>query len=487
MVSSNLPEMGLTSVLEHMRVGWWAGAEPGDPLAALSGVLLRSELSARCPGLSPVLVHGAVASWADPGFTGEIAAISLAMDWADEDSTGVDIFVASGSPNGAGAKVAHRLAEAGSAVVAVAPEEFWGMDPHSSVGPPFAVPEPALLAARHLPRATLEARLAYLRVVEGLPRRYVLVEGSLLDQPPASLATRADLELALHQLAKRAGDERPAEIVRLAPGPFSAEDPVVEAVLESRRTETEEGRYQPEDWPGYSNRPRLPLRVTSPVDLAAAVAGASVVVAQSGSMMALAWALGVPHAAVAPEESPASAFAAWTGDASALVEAPAGLIATIDNIFARRGRPPGLKRLEATLDQSLDEAAGDLENRAAELAADGRGAPGSQAALNARLHELQAVNGSLRQRLAVERLRFGERSALLEKTAHTSVQSAIKAVHGQDVILRRRLEATEKEMRRLQEETAEQQAELRAIHATMTMRALAPAREFYGRLRRAAR
>jgi hypothetical protein len=139
------------------------------------------------------------------------------------------------------------------------------------------------------------------------------------------------------------------------------------------------------------------------------------------------------------------------------------------------------------LDQSLDETAGDLENKAAELAADGRGGANSQAALTARLQELQAVNGSLRQRLAVERLRFGERSALLERTANTSVQSAIKAVHGQDVILRRRLETTEKEMRRLQEETAEQQAELRAIHATMTMRALAPAREFYGRLRRAAR
>jgi hypothetical protein len=487
MVGSNLREMGLTSVLENMRVGWWAGAEPGDPLAALSGLLLRSELSARCPGLSPVLVHGTLASWADPGFTGETAAVSLTLDWADEGSIGVDIFVASGSPDGTGAKVAQHLAEAGSAVVGIAPDELWGMEPRSSVGPPFAVPEPALLAARHLPRAALEARLAYLRVVEGLPKNYVLVEGSLLDQPSASLATRADLELALHQLAKRAGDDRPAEIVKLAPGPFSAEDPTVEAVLEARRTETEEGRYQPEDWPGYPTRPRLPLRVTSPLDLAAAVAGASVVVAQSGSMMALAWALGVPHAALAPEESPASSFAAWTGDASALVEAPAALIATIDNIFARRGRPPGLKRLEATLDQSLDEAAGDLENRAAELAADGRGGATSQAALAARLHELQAVNDSLRQRLAVERLRFGERSALLERTAHTSVQSAIKAVHGQDVILRRRLEATEKEMRRLQEETAEQQAELRAIHATMTMRALAPAREFYGRLRRSAR
>jgi hypothetical protein len=479
--------MDLTSVLEHLRVGWWAGAEPADPLAALSGLLLRSELSGRCPGLSPVLVHGTVPSWADPGFTGEISAVNLALDWADDGSVDLDIFVASGSPNGSGAKVAQHLSEAGRAVVAIAPDELWGMEPRSSVGPPFAVPEPSLLAARHLPRALLEARLAYLRVVEGLPKSYVLVEASLLDEPSTSLATRADLELALHQLAKRAGGDRPAEIVRLSPGPLSMQDRSVEAVLEARRTETEEARYQPEDWPGHPDRPRLPLRVTSPVDLAAAVAGASVVVAQSGPMMALAWALGTPHAAVAPEESPSSSFAAWTGDASALVGTPAALIATIDNIFARRGRPPGLKRLEATLDQSLDEAAGDLEHKAAELAADGRGGPASQAALSARLEELQAINGSLRQRLALERLRFGERSALLEKTANTSVQSAIKAVHGQDVILRRRLEATEKEMKRLQEETAEQQAELRAIHATMTMRALAPAREFYGRLRRAAR
>lgn len=477
--------MGPLNVLGHMRVGWWAGAEPGDPLAALSGLLLRAEIRARCPGLSPLLVYGTLASWADPGFTGEPAALNLALDWAGEGSVGLDIFVASGNPNGAGPKVAQRLAEAGSAAVAVAPEELWGLEPRSSVGPPFAVPEPVLLAARHLPRPTLEARLAYLRVVEGLPKSYVLVEGSLLQQPPAAAAPRADLELALHQLAEKAGDDRPAEIVRLAPGPLSADDPIVDAVLESRRSEAEEGRHQPEDWPGYPGRPRLPLRVTSPVDLAAAVAGARAVVAESGAMMALAWALGTPHAAVAPEESPASAFAAWTGDASALAEDPAELIATMDNIFARRGRPPGLKRLEATLDQSLDEAAGDL--RKAELAAGGAGGPSSQAALNTRLHELQAVNEALRQRLAVERLRFGERSALLEKTAHTTVQSAIKAVHGQDVILRRRLEAAEKEMRRLQEETAKQQAELRAIHASMTMRVLAPARELYGRLRRAAR
>jgi hypothetical protein len=479
--------MALTGVLEHMRVGWWAGAEPGDPLSALSGLLLRSELRARCPGLSPLLVYGTPVSWADPGFTGETAALNVALDWDDEGSVGLDIFVASGNPNGAGPKVAQRLAESGSALAAVAPEENWGLEPRSSVGPPFAVPEPVLLAARNLPRATLDARLAYLRVVEGLPNNYVLVEGSLLDQATAGPAERADLELALHMLAKRAGADRPAEIVRLAPGLLSAEDPLVEAVLESRRTETEEGRYQPEDWPGFPDRPRLPLRVTSPVDLAAAVAGATAVIAQSGAMMALAWALGTPHAAVAPEESPASAFAAWTGDASALAEDPAELIATMDNIFARRGRPPGLKRLEATLDQSLDEAAGDLKKRAAEVAAEGRGRPSSEAALNARLHEVQAVNDALRQRLAVERLRFGERSALLERTAHTSVQSAIKAVHGQDVILRRHLEATEKEMRRLQEETAGQQAELRAIHATMTMRALVPAREFYARLRRAAR
>ena len=107
--------------------------------------------------------------------------------------------------------------------------------------------------------------------------------------------------------------------------------------------------------------------------------------------------------------------------------------------------------------------------------------------MEARLHELQAVNNALRQRLAAERLRFGERAALLEKAANTSVESAIKAVHGQDLIVRRRLEVAERELRRLQEETAAQQAELRAIHGSMAMRALTPARDFYDRLRKAPR
>jgi DsbC/DsbD-like thiol-disulfide interchange protein len=158
------------------------------------------------------------------------------------------------------------------------------------------------------------------------------------------------------------------------------------------------------------------------------------------------------------------------------------VVATIDSIFARRGRPRGLKRLEATLDQSLDEAAANLVDKARE-AGPGEGTAMSPAALEARAQELEVVNEALRQRLATERLRFGERAALLEKAANTSVESAIKAVHGQDVIVRRRLEETEREMRRLQEETALQQAELREIHASWTMRAAAPARAWFGRLR----
>ncbi|MGA3220522.1 MAG: hypothetical protein ABSE77_15810, partial [Acidimicrobiales bacterium] len=244
----------------------------------------------------------------------------------------------------------------------------------------------------------------------------------------------------------------------------------------------EEGRHQPEDWPGDPERPRLGLRVTNSLDLAAAVAGAEAVVARSGALMALAWALGTPHVALAGEDSPASHFAAWTGDASALAPDGAGLVATIDNIFARRGRPPGLKRLEATLDQSLDDAAANLVRVAAATGPDGPEGARSAAAWQERAQELEAVNEALRQRLAVERLRFGERSALLEHAANTSVESAIKAVHGQDVIVRRRLEQTEKEMKRLQEETALQQAELRAIHASLTMRALAPARAWYERV-----
>ena len=263
----------------------------------------------------------------------------------------------------------------------------------------------------------------------------------------------------------------------LSPGSL-AEDPQLESALRERRAETEEGRYQPEDWPGHPWRHQPELRVTNPLDVAAAVAGTGAVLAHSGALMALAWALGVPHVALGPEESAPSAFAAWTGDASALAADPGEIVATIPNIFARTGRPPGFKRLEATLDQALDESAELLKKTAADVSTSGRRPPGAGLALEARLQELQSVNEALRRRLAAERLRFGERAALLEKAANTSVDSAIKAVHGQDLIVRRRLEVAEKELRRLQEETALQQAELRAIHGTATMRALAPPATF---------
>ncbi len=487
--------MGRTDVLWHRRVGWWAGGEPADPLAALTGSLLRAEIRARCPGFAPVLVHGAMVGWAEPGFTGEPAAMHLTSDGPGEPLAPLSVLVVSGGPEPGGRKIAHALAETGAATVAIAPEEGWGLEPSVTVGPPFAVPEPVLLAARHLSRPVLDARGAFLRVVEGLPRHYVLVEGGLLDGPGEQGAE--DLELALARLARAAGGDRPAEVVTLVPGLLTADYPGPDPVLVARRAETEEGRHQSEDWAGDPARPRMALGVANPVDLAAAVAGAEAVVARTGALMALAWALGTPHVAMAGEDSPASNFAAWTGDASALAEDGAALVAGMDNIFARRGRPRGLKRLEATLDQSLDDAADHLAKMLAASGLEGTEAATSRPALSSpalslaawqeRAQELEAVNEALRQRLAVERLRFGERSALLERAANTSVESAIKAVHGQDVIVRRRLEQTEKEMKRLQEETALQQAELRAIHASLTMRALAAARAWYERVWGAAR
>ena len=354
--------MGRTEVLRCRRVGWWAGGEAADLLAALGGSLLRAELRARCRGFSPVLVPGAPAGWAEPGFSGEPAVVHPAPDWPGEPGGPFGgpfrVLVASGGPEPGGAKLAHALAETGTTLVAVAPAEGWGLEPSASVGPPFAVPEPVLLAARHLPRHTLAARGAFLRVVEGLPRHYVLVEGGVFG--PDDQEAAQDLELALRRLARVAGPDRPADVVTLVPGPIAADDPGAESFLATRRAETEEGRHQPEDWPGDPDRPRLGLRVTNSVDLAAAVAGAEAVVARTGALMALAWALGTPHVALAGEDSPASHFAAWTGDASALVGDGAELVATLDNIFARRGRPPGLRRLEATLDQALDDAAANL-------------------------------------------------------------------------------------------------------------------------------
>ena len=107
--------------------------------------------------------------------------------------------------------------------MAIAPEEGWGLEPSVTVGPPFAVPEPVLLAARHLSRPVLDARGAFLRVVEGLPRHYVLVEGGLLDGPGEQGAE--DLELALARLARAAGGDRPAEVVTLVPGLLTADYP----------------------------------------------------------------------------------------------------------------------------------------------------------------------------------------------------------------------------------------------------------------------
>lgn len=469
--------MASDSAFAFLRVGWWAGAEPADPLAALTGWLLRQEVGARCPGFSPVLVFGGPAAWSDPGFTGEPALESIDVEGGGRL---VDVFVSSGSTEPTGPKVAQSLAESGARCTAVAPDAAWGLEPRTSVGSPFAVPEPALLAARHLSRPLLAARQAYLRVVEGLPERYVLVEGGLL---PAGEPPSADLQLALARLADAAGDgERPAWIIRLAPGPFCSDDAEVEAAIRRRRAEAEEARYQPEDWPGYLSREPFPLRVTSPLDLAAAVAGAGAVVAETGGLMALAWALGAPHVAIGDEESSASDFAAWTGDASAVAAGSEEVVATIANILGRRGSPPGLKRLEATLDEALDVAATDLATVLEKAAPE---ATGKNAHSKERIHELEAANGALRARMAAERLRFGERAALLEQAAHTTVESAIKTVQGQDVMVRRRLEETEKEMRRLQEETAAQQAELRAIHATLTWKALAPFREWYRRASRA--
>ena len=77
---------------------------PADPLAALTGSLLRAEIRARCPGLSPVLVHGAMVGWAEPGFTGEPAAVHLTSDGPGEPLAALSVLVPRGAPNRAVAR-----------------------------------------------------------------------------------------------------------------------------------------------------------------------------------------------------------------------------------------------------------------------------------------------------------------------------------------------------------------------------------------------
>ena len=179
--------MVATNALQRLRVGWWAGAEPSDPW-------LPSPAPCCGPNTSPLPGFGSGACLRDAGvmgragFTGEAVAVHPGPDWPGARSSPLDILVTSGAPEPGGTKTAQALCESGCVTVAVAPEEAWGCEPHLSVGPPFALPEPALLAGRHLPRSVLEAVSPICGWSRACPGTTSWSRGASLDRPSATMA-----------------------------------------------------------------------------------------------------------------------------------------------------------------------------------------------------------------------------------------------------------------------------------------------------------
>ena len=90
-------------------------------------------------------------------------------------------------------------------------------------------------------------------------------------------------------------------------------------------------------------------------------------------MMALAWALGTPaRGPWRPAREPGQLFRRLDRRCERSRRGPGRLVCDDRQHLRPPGPAPRAQQLEATLDQSLDEAAGDMENTAAELAASGR-------------------------------------------------------------------------------------------------------------------
>ena len=216
--------MGRTDVLWHRRVGWWAGGEPADPLAALAGSLLRAEIRARCPGLSPVLVHGATVGWAEPGFTGEPAAVHSTPDGPASPWCPLSVLVASGEPRTGRQQDRPRLGRERA-------RQRWPSPPKKagawSRAPAWGrrSPSPSLCC---WPPGTCRATSSTPAAPSsGWSRAF---PGTTCSSRAACWTARRgqeaeDLELALRRLARAAGGDRPAEVVKLVPGPTGGRRP----------------------------------------------------------------------------------------------------------------------------------------------------------------------------------------------------------------------------------------------------------------------
>lgn len=407
-----------------------------SPLDQLRGEVVATELRRRMDGWD-VRIYQVGLTGGRPGIAGQpIWPLLLDGPLHDRSTNGLDAAVVAGTWAEGG--LLERIAESGCPVhVAHAPSSGPGD------GRP-AVPDPLLLGTRMLDASLLDQRAKHLALVGALPPSepgHLLVslaprQGDAVPSLVAVLAELASRSVVVVADGSGDPDRRPAAALEASVGrsPFFA--------------------------------PPMPA-----LDLAAAVASAELVVSDDAGLLWLALALRRPAFGLGPAGpgSELAALAAWLGDPTAVAD-QVGSLDTARSDAVRRAADPRLTvGPTEELDLFLDELAAALR------AAPGRRGERSVARRLAealeRARVLEAVNDGLRRNLRKQRLAFGE---TIMPGDLGDFDDGVPAMEHK---------ALQERLRQTEESLAAARAELAATYATRTMRAVAPARRVYGRMR----
>ena len=304
-----------------------------------------------------------------------------------------------------------------------------------------AIPDPLLLVSRVAGPDAMERRFDYLRALGRLPADGPCAVIALWEVPETSAAAVAR---SLDEVAARTG----SRLVVLA-GARSAQQPGFTELLTADQ---------------------CPLAIEDPVDLVAVIAGSELVVTDSAAMLATAIGLRRPCQALAARPSGALIeLAEWLGDPDVILDRPTALPGSVDLARARARDDRTYLRLTDLLDGALDEVAAGIRGTLGRRAA--LSIPVRLAELNERLSLLTLANQQLQDRMAKERLAFGNAARELRSGGFPAPADELdqRALDVELRIVRARLDEAERE--------------IQAIYATKTMRALQPARQIYRRLR----
>jgi hypothetical protein len=308
---------------------------------------------------------------------------------------------------------------------------------------PHAIPEPLVLVDRLRDAASLNKRVAYLRLMGWIPtaNRIMAVQATAILKPHLP-----GLVAALGALAEDSGIKF---VIFETSG--SPDDVAVATALTT----------------ALSDQTTMLSADNGALAVLAMVHAADLIMSSSPQMLAVSVGLGRP--AVGLDFATTGAiddFAEWCGDTGVVVTTALELVQCIRGPLFRGPLPDARDTMQSALDHCFDHVA-DLVGDCTSPLGRTRSRPAHVAFLERRVGVLEAVNDGLGRQLAAERLRFAEHAAKLTG----------RPVAGGDMRSQIELERTQ-----LQLDQARQ--EIQAIYGTRTMRAVGPARRLYSRMRK---